>query len=302
MNRHLLLFLAGIVLLIIGCETVSKIATTVAVSSGTITQQQADAFNKTAAAADVARQKFTPEQEYYLGRSVSATVLMQYRPFDKAAATDYLNLLGQTLALASDKPNTFSGYHFLILDSDEVNAIAAPSGFILVTRGLLRCCKNEDELAAVLAHEISHVQLEHGVRAITSARWKSAGMTGALEAGKNLGGKELASALSTFEDCIRDVVGNILNNGYARTQEYAADKAAVAILNRVGYNPVALTEVLRQLDRRTRPEDKRGFGKTHPPPQARIKELTVVSLAAPAPSPTAIAARAARFQDAMAGL
>jgi beta-barrel assembly-enhancing protease len=295
-NRHLLLVLAAATLSILGCETVSKITTSMAVSSGTMTQQQADAITKTAAATDKAMQKFTPEQEYYLGRSVAATVLTQYQPFDKAKATDYLNLVGQTLALASDKPDTFAGYHFLILDSDEVNAIAAPSGFILVTRGLLRCCKTEDQLAAVLAHEVAHIQLEHGIHAISSSRWRTAGMTAVLEGGKSFGGQQLSEVVGTFHDCVNDIATKAMNSGYARGQEFAADKTAVAILARVGYSPAALADMLQQLGLRTKPEDTRGFGKTHPPPQARLKELGAQ------PSTAVNDARTARFRKAMIGV
>ncbi len=75
-------------------------------------------------------------------------------------------MLGQSLVIFSDRPETFGGYHFLLLDSNEINAFAAPGGLILVTRGMLQCCANEDELAAVLAHEIAHVEKKHGLTAI----------------------------------------------------------------------------------------------------------------------------------------
>jgi predicted Zn-dependent protease len=161
----------------------------------------------------------------------------------------------------------------------------------------LCCCQNEDELAAVLAHEIGHVQLEHGIHAISAARWKTAGMTAVLEGGRSFGGQQLAEVVSTFQDCVNDIVTKALNSGYARGQEFAADQAAAALLARVGYDPAALANALQQLDLRTKTEDKHGFGKTHPPPQARLKELGI--------APSAIAdnnARTTRFQKATVGL
>ena len=212
----------------------------------------------------------------------------QYKPLDDPKANEYINLLGQTLAMASDKPETFGGYHFLILDTDEINAIAAPGGFILVSRGLLDCCRDEESLAAVLAHEIGHVQLEHGVKAISSARWKTAGMTAALETGKSVGGGAVSEALDTFEGCITDITDKIINSGYARKQEFQADKAAVEILNRVGYSPAGLKAMLQEMDKRVKPQDKHGFGKTHPEPKARIAEIEpLLGTVPPPPRPPA---------------
>ena len=105
---------------------------------------------------------------------MAATVLVTYKPFDREQANAYLNLLGQTVAQFSTKPETFGGYHFLLLDTDEVNAFAAPGGLILISRGMVRCCKSEDELVAVLAHEISHVDHQHGLKAIRKGRLTSA--------------------------------------------------------------------------------------------------------------------------------
>jgi predicted Zn-dependent protease len=117
-----------------------------------------------------ANEDFTPEQEYYIGRTVAATVLGIYKPWDGPKANEYLNTLGNSLAVFSVLPETFKGYHFLIMDTDEINAFGAPSGFVLISRGLLRCAASEDEVAAILAHEIGHVSLKHGMKAISSSR------------------------------------------------------------------------------------------------------------------------------------
>lgn len=275
-RRGRAVMVAGTAVLLAGCQTAGLLtqgAAGLGVATGKLTPQQAEALTKTAEATGRALEKFTPEQEYYLGRAVVATVLTQYRPLEDRRLNEYVNLVGQTLAAFSDKPETFGGYHFLVLDTDEVNAIAAPGGLILVSRGLLECCPDEEALAAVLAHEIAHVQLEHGMKAIESSRWKSAGMTAALEAGKTLAGKELAEVLSTFEDCIQDITSRILNAGYARKQEYAADRAAVEILRRAGYDPRGLRTMLEEMAQRVKAADVRGFGKTHPHPSERLTEL-----------------------------
>ncbi|MCX8107663.1 MAG: M48 family metalloprotease, partial [Verrucomicrobiae bacterium] len=159
--------LVTLVLFLAGCgtlETVTKIGTSVAVGTGAITPQEAGSITRTTTAAAKAFESITPEQEYYIGRAVAATILKTYRPYEDETANRYLTVLGQALALASDRPETFCGYHFLILDTDEINAFAMPGGLIFVSRGLLRCCKHEDAVAAVLAHEIGHVECQHGLK------------------------------------------------------------------------------------------------------------------------------------------
>lgn len=215
---------------------------------------------------------FTPEQEYYIGRTIGARLTSSYPPYDDAKANNYLNLLGQTLAQFSDRPETFAGYRFLILDSDEINAFAAPGGLIFVTRGLLRCCKTEDAVAAVLAHEIGHVQGKDGLRAIKQARITSALTNIAIDQVKQHGDKDLAALTATFEDSIADITTTLVEKGYSRELEYQADVVAVTILQRVGYNPNGLVDMLMVMDATLKPGGL-GFAKTHPAPKDRIAEI-----------------------------
>jgi predicted Zn-dependent protease len=230
---------------------------------------------------------------------VAATILKQYKALTNAEANRYVNLLGQALAMASDKPETFAGYHFLILDTEEVNAFAAPGGFILVSRGLLRCCNTEDAVAALLAHEIGHVQHGHGMQAIQKSRITSAFTVLAAESARTFGRKELVELTQTFEDSIGDVFQTLVNSGYSRQFEIQSDQAAVTILDRVGYNPRALNGVLLEMSRRCKPGEK-GFGRTHPDPAVRMQQIAqAVSRHGPVASPPA---RQARFEKAIAGI
>ncbi|RPJ39713.1 MAG: peptidase M48, partial [Planctomycetaceae bacterium] len=153
-----------------GCAEVSEAGAGIAAAAGVISSDEAQSITRGAQAVEKSWQDLTPEQEYYVGRAVAAQVLQSYPPLDRPQANEYLNLLGQSLAIFSERPETFGGYHFLLLDSDEINAFAAPGGLILVSRGMLRCCQSEDELAAVLAHEICHVEQKHGLSAIKQSR------------------------------------------------------------------------------------------------------------------------------------
>ena len=219
--------------------------------------------------------------------------------YNNDKATRYLNLVGQTLAMVSDKPETFGGYHFLILDSDEINAFAAPGGLVFVSRGMLRLCRNEDDLAAVLAHEVGHVQCGHALAAISNSRWTAAFTILGTESAKGFGGQQLADLTKAFEGSINDITKTMMTSGYARKQETQADNAAVMILKRVGYDPNALVRVLKNMEPKLKPGGH-DFAATHPPPEVRIKDVTAaIGKVTVKPAPPE---RAKRFQAAMAGV
>lgn len=253
-----------------------------------------------------AQEEFTPEQEYYIGRAVAATILgdERYPPSADAKAREYVNLLGLSLAYVSTVPETFGGWHFLVLDSAEINAFGAPSGYVLVSRELVRCAKDEDEVAAILAHEIAHVTLQHGIGAIDKARKTSALLSIGKAAVAVAGSSEMQKLTAAFGDVIGDITKTLVNKGYSRELEYQADAAAVAILANAGYDPRALVRVLEAMQA-TWKKGGPGFMKTHPSPADRIKALEKVLASAPAvvaPSAAVAAARHARYQAALGKL
>jgi predicted Zn-dependent protease len=258
-----------------GCKTmeaVTNIGTSFGQSIGIINDSQAESISKSSKAVARSFEDFTPEQEYYIGRTVGAVIINKYKPYQNQKANDYINLLGDTLAKASDMPETFNGYHFLILDSDEINAFAAPGGLIFISRGLLRCCRDEDAVAAVLAHEIGHVQFKHGLQAIKKSRITSALVVLGAEGSKTFGGEDLANLTTTFEGSISDITSTLVNNGYSRNFERQADIAAVTILKRVGYDPNGLVNMLKVMEKKLKPGGP-DFAKTHPSPESRIADI-----------------------------
>lgn len=267
---------------------------------GSVLPGQAGSALKAAVAVGKSFQDITPEQEYYIGRAVAANVLSTYTPSPNDRFNLYLNTLGQTLAQASDRPETFGGYHFLMLDSPEINAFAAPGGLILVTSGMVRLCKTEDDLAAVLAHEISHVQGQHGLKAIKKSRLTSAFTIIATEAAKSYGPAQLSKLTEVFQGSITDITSTLMKNGYSRDLEREADKGAVTILGRVGYGPGALIVMLTEMKKQLKPGGL-DFAKTHPDPNDRIKDIRPLvggGLSATPVSPE----REKRFKAAMANL
>jgi predicted Zn-dependent protease len=292
----------GALLIVTGCQTldtITNLGTSVGVATGALSQDQAESINRTSSAVGKTFDTITPEQEYWIGRTVAATLLSQTKPFDGSAANDYLNTLGQYLALCSERPETFGGYRFQIIDSEEINAFATPGGFILISRGMLRCCKTEEAVAAVLAHEIGHVELKHGLKSIDKSRMTGAVTTVLTEAGKNLGGRELGEVTKAFEGSISDITSTMVNSGYSRQFESQADKAAVGVLRNAGYDPNGLVTMLSEMEMRLKPGG-RDFAKTHPDPKVRIREVRALVGDVPATQPSG--ARQKRFEKAMRGV
>jgi len=215
----------------------------------------------------------TPQEEYFIGRAVAARILGIYRPAESPATTRYLNAIGLTVAQTSSGPETFGGWHIILLDSDEVNAFAAPGGFIFVTRGLYQSCQTEEQLATVIAHEVGHVTLRHGLSAIKTSRLTEAFAIIGTEAVKEFTGANLAKLTEAFAGTIDDIIDQMVSLGYSRGQEYAADAEAARIAYRAGYNPAGLAEFLRTLQAKAAKADKKGFFSSHPPPADRLKKV-----------------------------
>ncbi len=250
--------------------------------------------DKHAGSLNKASDELTPEQEYYLGRAVGARIVQRYAVLKDERANSYLNQVGQALALCSKQPYTYGGYHFLLLDTDEVNAFAAPDGLIFVTRGMLGLVSGESQLAAVLAHEITHVQNKDAVKAIKASRLTEALLLlGKDSAGQYGSAASGAKLLDLFSGSIDDIVSTLINRGYSRNQEYAADAGAKEVLAFAGYDPQALGDVLRVMEGRAAPGSP-GLGSTHPSAADRLE----AAKSAGSPAASDPEARVRRFKAA----
>jgi predicted Zn-dependent protease len=219
------------------------------------------------------------DDEYFAGRVAAAQILDRYDVYEDKQANRYINLLGQTLVLASDRPVIFAGYSFEILDDDEINGLSTPGGHIFVTRGLLRLAETEDEVAAILAHEISHVAYRHGAEAIMNTRGRNLALRAeALNyrlAAVGLDESAFGRAADVLEERVQSVVNSLLGDGYSQEAEVEADLGAIQILLKLGYDPYALVRVLERLEESERRAGsvKTGFHKTHPHPERRVREI-----------------------------
>lgn len=189
-----------------------------------------------------ATHQINEEEEYYIGRAVAANILSQYPLWKNADATRYLNLIGKALVLRSARPEIFGGYHFSLLDTTEANAFSAPGGIIFLTRGIVDLAGSEDELAAILAHEIQHIVAKDPLKAIKSQRMKT---LGTFAAGEAMGSGN--QVLGIFQDSVLDISGTLLQKGYSRGQEKSADLGALELMAATGYEPAALMSMLEKV-------------------------------------------------------
>jgi len=242
------------------------------------------------------RAGLTEEEEYYLGRAVAARIMSIYPPLEDAELNSYLNKVAAVAVAFSDRPETFEGYHVQALDTNEVNSLSTPGGFLFVTRGLLQILQDEDTLAAVLAHEIGHVQTRHGMKAIDEKNISQvlslAGKTASALNCSELG-QQLALA---FRGSVDDVF-NFLEKGYSRDQEFEADAQAIDILGPSGYDASALITALEQLSLAGANQSKRWLS-SHPATADRIARVQEAQKGT-AFIPSSRAPRVERFQKVM---
>lgn len=205
--------------------------------------------------------RWTDDEKANLGRAVSEKVRERYGVVQNQAVHRYVTLVGLSLTQRSSKPDL--PWTFIVLDTDAVNAFAAPHGYVHITKGALALAGNEAELAGVLAHEIIHVAEEHTVKALRNQTLKS---VAAEEALKNNGLLEfLADAAYT----------TILDNAYSRGDENDSDNKGIVLANAAGYAPHGLGAFLTTLtDRNKASTEKRGMFDSHPGMQARLERLS----------------------------
>ena len=209
--------------------------------------------------------KFSEEDEIEIGGNLVAGLLGAAPLVDEPALQQYVNDVGFWVASQSKRKNL--PWRFGVIDSDGVNAFAAPGGYIVITLGLYNLLENEAQLAAVLAHEIAHVVRKHHLKALQKTMKR--------EFWSGLGVK----AVDNEKD--REKLRKLVNSGvqlYAsgldRKYEYEADLRGVVLAARAGYDPYALLDVLTTIDSIDPGADEVAvLMKTHPPTGERLDTL-----------------------------
>jgi len=206
----------------------------------------------------------TEQDERNIGVAVSERIRTRYGVVQDVAIHRYVGLVGTVLASASARPGL--AWQFIVLDTDAVNAFAAPGGFVHITRGALALAKNEAELAGVLGHEIAHVVEKHTVEAIQKNRLVQVGADETLGNNKFLLDKV---ATKTYE--------LLLENAYDRKDEEEADRIGVTLANKAGWAPKGLGDFLGSLAARNQgATERRGLFASHPETKGRIDRVATV--------------------------
>jgi beta-barrel assembly-enhancing protease len=210
---------------------------------------------------DVRDLAMTDAEEQQLGQNVSEKIRRRYGVMQDANVHKYVSLVGLALAQSSTRPAL--PWTFIVLDTDGVNAFAAPGGYIHITRGALALANNESELACLLAHEITHVTAKHTIRAIQKTK--------AVQMGAS---ETLSGSSALMEKAVNAVYENIVDKGFGRDDENESDEVGAALANKVGYAPNGLVTFLTSLKERNKNKTaKSGLFATHPQMQERLDRI-----------------------------
>lgn len=200
------------------------------------------------------------QEEIEMGRQVAGSVLGASPLVKDTALQGYINNVGRWLAIHSDRADM--DWHFAVIDSPDVNAFAAPGGYIMVTQGLYALLENESELAGVLAHEIAHVTKRHHLTLMKKSQmiqW---------------GGDALSKELGERGKLLVANGAEIMARGLDKDAEFEADRMGVVLATRAGYDPYGLPAVLQKIAMIKASDNSVSLlFKTHPHPDARLARL-----------------------------
>jgi beta-barrel assembly-enhancing protease len=202
-------------------------------------------------------------EEITLGEAVALEAFSRFGgEYQNKEWTRYINLVGQTIAEVSDRPNL--PFRFAILNSQEQNAFAAPGGYIFITVGLLKTLKNEAELAGVLAHEVAHVTERHMLETIRRGAILGSVSEFTLTA--------MRKDPAMFSNVIEEMSELLFTKGLDRDKEFEADVVGIEYAYRAGYHPQGLRDYLKTLAREEGKVQSRFFT-THPSTNLRISKI-----------------------------
>ena len=210
-------------------------------------------------------------QEIAMGKRYHSQVLQQMPPYQDVELQAYVQRIGDSLSTKSHRPNLF--YRFTVLDSPDINAFALPGGYIYINRGLMAYLTSEEELAAVLGHEIGHVTARHSVRQYSQSQILGI-LSTAIEMNQGRSAGNLANLAS-----------GALLSGYGRDMELEADDLGAQYIAQEGYSPQGMFNVLSVLKdqeiyskaqakkRGQEPRSYHGVFASHPTNDKRLQEI-----------------------------
>ena len=203
------------------------------------------------------------EEEITIGREVTGSILGAAPLVKDDALQQYVNKVGRWVASQSERADL--PWKFGVIDSADINAFAAPGGYVLITKGLYTNLQNEAQLAGVLGHEIAHVVKKHQLKVMQKQQLLSAGTDWIKEKfGKK--NKLAEKAIGTGAE--------ISARGLDKDAEFEADRMGMILAARAGYEVYGLSEVLQTMGQIKPGDDSVALlFKTHPAPDERLAKL-----------------------------
>jgi predicted Zn-dependent protease len=207
---------------------------------------------------------YSIDKEVALGRQLAAEVDRESKFVTDPLVTEYVNRVGQNIALHSDAKVPFT---IKVVDSNEINAFALPGGFLYVNRGVLEAADSEAELAGVIAHETAHVAARHGVEQASKGSLINYASLPLIFLG-GIGGY-----------AIQQAAGLAIPLGFlkfSRGAEEEADRLGAQYMWATGYDPQAMVSFFEKLEakEKKRPGTISKLFSTHPLTSDRIKEVS----------------------------
>ncbi len=207
--------------------------------------------------------KMTAQQEQQLGERIAGNLLGVAPLVTDDGLQRYINLVGRWVASQSERPDL--DWRFGVIESEDVNAFAAPGGYVMVTKGLYCRLNNEAELAGVLGHEIAHVLGRHHVKLLQRSQLL-ASLSGAV-------GKQV----SDEHERLQHIIGRgaeVAARSLDKSSEFEADRVGMVLAARAGYDAYGLPLVLQEIGHFSGNDDRVALlFQTHPHPDARFDRL-----------------------------
>ena len=219
----------------------------------------------------------SPEEQRQYGFYMLHELRNQQLVLDDELLGDYVNTLGYRLV--SYSPKATQPFTFFVVNDREINAFALPGGFVGINIGLITMTRNENELAAVIAHEVSHITQNHLVRAVEAeekmAPLMMLAMIGALAASAHQNPYSTSNA-DVGAIAVAQGLAAQMQINFTRADESEADRVGIQTLAKAGYDPDAMAEVFENMQRAMRPgfdeSDVPALLMDHPVTTERISE------------------------------
>jgi predicted Zn-dependent protease len=206
------------------------------------------------------------DQEVEIGRQAQAEVREQIPEVRDRVVTAYVQNLGRRIAAHADGPRY--PYSFSVANARDINAFALPGGPVWVHRGAILAAQNEAQLAAIISHEIAHIANRHAADRLSKSMATSVGLT-LLDALLGNSRRAQVAEIGAL------VAANATMAKFSRDDEREADEKGMLYMQRAGFDPRGMPELMRllQAQQRRDPNSVELFFASHPSPADRLARL-----------------------------